>query len=161
MKTVLRNLVSPFMGMPSPVAEALQKFGPLPLHPKVKYRIGRIGDMVEQEMRNFERSRLANIRDMGEPVELVQPPAAEDGTPQPPDYVVVTDPVKLKHPEMLQYRVKAERQADFEKAMNDLLDSEVEFKWDAIPISQLANSKGEPVDIPFDLSKVMWMFTDE
>ncbi len=160
----LRHIVSLYPGMPSPAREAITKLSLLPLHPKTKYRISRIADKVDSENKAFEKARFAAIKDMGEPVEYVPEQSIADGegiihTVEAARWEVITDPLRLEGPNV-QYRVRAENEDAFNKSMEELLGHQVKFQFDAIPVEDLKKGNGEPVDIEFDLSPILWMLTD-
>jgi hypothetical protein len=163
-------MISATLQQLSESAATLNQLTGLPLAAKHKYWISRIVDKAQFRQREFERSRLDLIKQLGQPVEWVigaaiDPISLENGVSlnaadQPTGkWMPITDPEKLKQPNV-QWMVKEENLAAFDKNMQDLLAENVVMPFSAISIDDLKNAKGEPIDIPFDLTPVLWMFCE-
>jgi len=155
------------MRHPNPILSALKS---LPMAAKPKYWVTRIIDALESQERRLDNSRVSLIRSLGQPVEFVLDVAndlavLENGVSlnagvQPQGrWVPITDPDKLSQ-QNVQWMVKEENQAEFDVKMAELLAEKIIIPFNAINIDDLKNSKGEPVNIPFDLTPILWMFTE-
>lgn len=160
----LSQFVSQVPNQPSQAGQALFQLSGLPLAPKVKYRIARIIDWVNAQVKALNDAHLRKVRELGEPVEWVADDPQEDGVQlasQPKGkWVPIIDPKKLAAGQ-LQYRVKPENQAEFDRWMDDTMNADLTCKWGPIPVADIANAHGEPVDIAFDVSPILWMLADE
>lgn len=156
------------VGMPTftPVGQALSVLSSTPMAIKPKYWIGRIFNAVTSAQRDLDAKRTVLIKQFGGAVELVAPAAMPldngvtlDAQQGGGKWKFITDPEKLKSPN-LQYMVKPENQAAFDERMAALLDERVTLPFNRISVEDMCNAKGEPVEISFDLSPVLWLFCD-